>query len=488
LRLASRALASLGGSVVTAALLVGGLGRPASAAPARLTDDAYTSASARTQNFGETPSLVVQGPGASAAQTYLRFDLTVLPAGTRGSDVARAVLRLWVSKVTRGGLLDVHSVKGGWSEGAITAANAPGRGRDEVLGVPVSPRDRGSFIVVDLTEVVQEWLDRTLENNGVVLSANRAGIGVEFDSKENTGTAHEPQLEVTLKGSGAQGPPGPPGPPGPTGPPGPAGPAGPPGPAGARGPAGPAGPPGLAGPTGPAGPPGPPGPPGARTPPGTTAAAGTPPPATVAPGAGGGIGGVREFRASGQWTAPPGVTRVLVEAWGAGGAGGGSPDVRGGGGGGGAGAYQRSVVPVLPGTTYDVVVGAGGQSDPSGGSSGRETEMRDPTTGSVLFSVRPGEGGRPTRPDGVPGAGGAGGRADPATGVGRDGGDGGAGEVCRPAPLSPSACIAPGRGGPGGSPARGSVDPPPRAGGGGAGGDGGQAGRPGGPGYVILVW
>jgi hypothetical protein len=449
------------------AALVGGLPTPAAAVLARLSDDTHTSASARTVNFGSAPAILVQGPGPAAAHAYLRFDLTTLPAGTRGPDVARAVLRLWVAKVTRGGMFDVHSVRGGWSEEALTAANAPGRGRDELIGIPVSPRDRNGFVVVDLTELVQEWLDRTLENNGLVLVPNAAGVGVEFDSKENATTSHEPQLEITLRASGAAGPPGP------TGPPGPPGPAGP---AGARGPAGP---PGSAGPTGPRGPSGPGG-----AVPGQTAVV------AVAPGpVGAMIGGLREYRATGTWTAPPGVTRVMVEAWGAGGGGGaGSPGAQGGGGGGGAGAYQRGVVAVAPGTTYDLVVGDGGQPDPSGGGDGRDTQLREVTTGTVLWSVRPGQGGRPARPDGTPGAGGSGGRADAAAGVGRDGSEGTAGEVCRPSPLSPSTCLAPGRGGVGGGAPRGSVEPPARAGTGGAGGDAGRPGRPGGAAYVILTW
>lgn len=476
------------------AALVGGLATPAAAVLARLTDDAHTSASAQTMNFGTSPTLLVQGPTPAVARTYLRFDLTTLPAGTRGADVARAVLRLWVARVTRGGMFDVHSVRGGWSEAALTAANAPGQGRDELIGIPVSPRDRNGFVVVDLTELVQEWLDRTLENNGLVLMPNAAGVAVEFDSKENAATSHEPELEITLRGSGAAGPPGPSGPPGPPGPP---------GPEGARGPAGPPGSPGLAGPAGPPGPPGPggsqgvvgaAGPPGPRGPAGPSGpAAGAPAAIAAAPVApalaGGTIGGLREYRATGTWTAPPGVTRVLLEAWGAGGAGGsGSPGAEGGGGGGGAGAYQRGVVSVVPGTTYDLVVGDGGQPGPSGAGDGRDTQLREITTGTVLFSVRSGQGGRPARPDGAPGAGGSGGRPESAAGLGRDGSGGAGGEVCRPAPLSPSTCLAPGRGGVGGVVTRGSVEPPVRAGAGGGGGDGGRPGLPGGPGYVILVW
>jgi hypothetical protein len=481
-----KALRVTGALLITTVIVVG-LPAPAAAVLARLSDDAHASQSARTVNFGSAPTLLVQGPGPTASQAYVRFDLTTLPSGTRGADIARAVLRLWVAKVTRGGMLDVHSVRGGWSEGALTAANAPGRGRDELMGIPVSPQDRNHFLVVDVTELVQEWLDRTLENNGLVLMPNVAGVSVEFDSKENAATSHEPELEITLRATGSAGPPGPPGPPGASGT------AGLQGPAGERGPQGPPGPPGPAGPPGSAGPPGlagPTGPRGADGGPGLLAAA----PAQTGASVGGPLlaaatGGLREYRASGTWTAPAGVTRVMLEVWGAGGAGGpGSLDSQGGGGGGGAGAYQRVVLAVVPGTTYDLVIGDGGRPDPSGGGDGRDTQLREATTGTVMLSVRPGHGGRPARPDGVPGVGGRGGRAEVAVGVGRDGADGAQGEICRPSPLSPSTCLSAGRGGASGVAARGSVEPPPRAGTGGGGGDAGRPGLPGGPGYAILLW
>lgn len=440
-------------SPLAAAVIVGSLPGPAAAALARLSDDAHVSLSARTSNFGSAPTLLVQGPGPSAGQTYVRFDLSTLPGGSRGADVVRATLRLWISRVVRGGMVDIHSVRGAWSEESVTAANAPGPGPDEIIGIPIAPGDRYSFLTVDVTALVRAWLDGTLENHGLVLTANAAGVGVEFDSKENTGTSHEPQLEITLGASG---------------PPGPAGPAGEPGPAGA---------PGIAGPPGPVGPPG--------------SAAMAESPAAVPSAATGAIGGLREYRTSSVWTAPPGVTHVLVEAWGAGGSGGASAPVNrggGGGGGGGAGSYQRVVVAVVPGTTYDLVVGEGGQPDPSGGGDGRDTQLRDASTGTVLLSVRPGQAGRPAPIDSGAGTGGTGGRADTTLGIGRDGGDGGAGEPCRPSPLTPGVCLTTGRGGSGGGIARGSLEPPPRTGVGGAGGEVGRPGLAGGPGYVILLW
>ena len=56
---------------------------------------------------------------------------------------------------------------------------------------------------------------------------------------------------------------------------------------------------------------------------------------------------------------PVGTASITVEAWGSGGGAGGS-NVFFGGGSGGGGAYASSVISVLPGQTYQVVVGAGG--------------------------------------------------------------------------------------------------------------------------------
>lgn len=65
------------------------------------------------------------------------------------------------------------------------------------------------------------------------------------------------------------------------------------------------------------------------------------------------------------WTAPAGITSITVQAWGGGGGGGGGSNgllglLGGAGGGGGGGAYVTSVLTVVPGTTYNVGVGAGG--------------------------------------------------------------------------------------------------------------------------------
>ncbi len=71
-----------------------------------------------------------------------------------------------------------------------------------------------------------------------------------------------------------------------------------------------------------------------------------------------GIAQTQTFTASGTFTVPAGVTTVSVQCWGAGGGGSNvSNNIVGGGGGGGA--YAGSTVTVVPGNSYNVVIGKG---------------------------------------------------------------------------------------------------------------------------------
>ena len=72
-----------------------------------------------------------------------------------------------------------------------------------------------------------------------------------------------------------------------------------------------------------------------------------------------------EVPGSYSWIVPPGVSSICVEVWSGGGAGstghsGNGTNYGTGGGGGGGGAYVYECFNVLPGTTFQVLVGAGG--------------------------------------------------------------------------------------------------------------------------------
>src|SRR5260370_41058350 len=65
-------------------------------------DDSYVNSAKSTTNFGTSTTLNLQ----SAADTsYIRFDLTAVPAGYTGSSIAKATLKLYVNSVTTAGSL-----------------------------------------------------------------------------------------------------------------------------------------------------------------------------------------------------------------------------------------------------------------------------------------------------------------------------------------------------------------------------------------------
>ncbi len=95
------------------------------------------------------------------------------------------------------------------------------------------------------------------------------------------------------------------------------------------------------------------------------------------------------YSASGNWTAPAGVTSVTVEAWGGGGGGGAGTGNPAQGGGGAGGQYVSTVVAVTPGNTYAYVVGAAG----TGGNTVAGGTGGDSTFAATTVVAKGGAGG-----------------------------------------------------------------------------------------------
>ncbi|GEM_PF-2868966 len=110
---------------------------------------------------------------------------------------------------------------------------------------------------------------------------------------------------------------------------------------------------------------------------------------------------------AGTWTAPNGVTSVIVDTWAGGGGGGGTTGLShrsGGAGGGAGGGFASATVTVIPGTTYNYYVGAGGAGGVafpiSDGKTGEDSMFQ---ASSTVLS-KGGGGGATTGTSGVGGA------------------------------------------------------------------------------------
>ncbi len=211
---------------------------------ATLTQDSYVLAGSGV-NFGSATTINVGGP--TVAHGLVQFDLSTLPSGTTGSGIAKATLLLFVNKLGTAGTVNFSVANGTWTESGVNGTNAPVAAAAIASGVSITAGD--TFVAVDATAAVQNWLNGTT-NNGVIITPNDGSVLVAFDSKESTTTSHPAMLSITLVGvGGATGATGPTGPTGATGATGATG-TGSPGATGATGSTGSTGPTGATGPTG----------------------------------------------------------------------------------------------------------------------------------------------------------------------------------------------------------------------------------------------
>jgi N-acetylneuraminic acid mutarotase len=177
---------------------------PPAHAQMRVTDDAFTSAASPSRNFGAQTILAVQDTGSNS---YLKFDISVLPASLSSADISKASLRLYLDADTakhgQGGLqgsFDVYLVNGPWTESTLTAANAPSLGALILSGAQL-PSQTQEYVEIDVTAAVQAWLSGTANNGLALLPTPGSTLSVSFDSKENTQTSHDPELNLVLANS-----------------------------------------------------------------------------------------------------------------------------------------------------------------------------------------------------------------------------------------------------------------------------------------------
>jgi hypothetical protein len=165
-------------------------------AQSALSDDADSLASS-------TPTLVLSIDN----KVYLKFKLSsTLPSNTPGTSVAKATIKLYLGAVVSPGTVDVYQLNSDWSEQSI-GTDSPTVGDVIQAGVPVKSDQNGKFLVLDVTPAVKKWLGTDgsgtggAPNYGVALVAGN-GASVVFDSKENSLTSHEPQLNIERAGGG----------------------------------------------------------------------------------------------------------------------------------------------------------------------------------------------------------------------------------------------------------------------------------------------
>jgi len=243
--------------LVLAGTMVSLLGASVAAwsSPALISDSFVSSPFIPGDRHGADPNIRVSQTNTA----FLKYTLIrSLPSGLLATDIEKATLRFFVSKVNTEGYLTIRPVIEGWKEDTIPVAGISPALSDVKKIYKISKTFEGHWVQIDVTKIVRGWTALPTRNLGIALIAEGdSPLNLVIDSKENTTTSHEALLDVVMKkGTGPTGPTGATGPqgsPGLTGSPGLQGVTGNPGPQGVVGLTGSPGPQGAIGSTGPQG-------------------------------------------------------------------------------------------------------------------------------------------------------------------------------------------------------------------------------------------
>src|SRR5258708_21602784 len=129
-------------------------------------EGAYISTVSPTTNYGGSGSVLVQSGGATG---FIRFDRSGLPPGLTSSSLSKATLKIFVSAVTTSGTFDVDRVTGAWTEKTIKGNMQPSLGSSIVSGVSIGTFNKNTYLLVDITPAMAEWLDAVNPHYGNAL-------------------------------------------------------------------------------------------------------------------------------------------------------------------------------------------------------------------------------------------------------------------------------------------------------------------------------
>ncbi|MFN2292149.1 MAG: DNRLRE domain-containing protein [Anaerolineae bacterium] len=153
--------------------------------------DTYVSNVDPTSNFGGAPTLVVQHTdvGETIKNTYLRFDLSPIPAG---STIVSAQLGLYLTQASASAAYSLARVGSPWQEFSLTWNSSPSAGGN--FDNPTHDGTEG-WKYWNAVQPVADWVSGAASNYGLVISTGLLDAPSPFASRE-AGLVTAPRLCV----------------------------------------------------------------------------------------------------------------------------------------------------------------------------------------------------------------------------------------------------------------------------------------------------
>jgi Ca2+-binding RTX toxin-like protein len=153
--------------------------------------DSYLDESNPSTNFGTATTLGVREKQNNSFRSLLHYNLSTIPGGTT---INSATAYFYVTTKDFNPV-NVHRVTASWTETAVTWTSAASSYNATVEG-SFTPSSTGVYVSVDITSLVQGWINGTYSNDGLMLIAGTANKYSVYSSREETGTSQDPYLVV----------------------------------------------------------------------------------------------------------------------------------------------------------------------------------------------------------------------------------------------------------------------------------------------------
>lgn len=156
--------------------------------------DAVTGTGFDNSNFGGSSWICENYSGAVTVRGFIQFDLSTLASGS----VSNARLRLFHDfNQTPGVAYDIFRSTAAWTEVGITGANQPATAATLYASITTDAAT-GLYREWNVTTLVQEWVNGTNTNFGMVVARNpNTSAWPYFRSRSNT-SGSNPELVVDV--------------------------------------------------------------------------------------------------------------------------------------------------------------------------------------------------------------------------------------------------------------------------------------------------
>jgi hypothetical protein len=160
--------------------------------------DTYIDENVPNSNHGSETTFRVRSNNNSERRGLVRFDLSGIPAD---ATINSANLYLYETRQIPGQTTYLYRVTHTWSEGSVTWNNPwtiHGGNFDKSIAFDsFLPNQTNCMVTLDLTDLVQRWVNGTYPNYGVLLYTTGPNRSIIYSSKENPIAEQRPRLDVS---------------------------------------------------------------------------------------------------------------------------------------------------------------------------------------------------------------------------------------------------------------------------------------------------